>query len=72
MCEDKLKLCPFCGSHAKIFPQSHISNNKDCDGEWAVVCQNEEALCNVRLLYCNSREEAIQQWNRRVDAENAL
>jgi len=52
-----LKPCPFCGSKAKLFEQNL---------GFSIVCQDENLLCNVRLCYCNSEEEALQVWNRRV------
>lgn len=55
----EIKNCPFCGSEAKLFQSDKINN-------FAIVCQDEDLLCCVRLLYCNSKEEAIQQWNKRV------
>lgn len=55
---DELKKCPFCGSKAVLMSDL-------LDRRWGVVCQNPDAECNVRLLYCDSKEEAIQQWNRR-------
>ena len=59
---DKLKPCPFCGAKAILYAPS-------INDSWSVICQNEDAECNVRLLYCNSKEEAIEQWNRRVDKQ---
>ena len=64
---NKLLPCPFCGSEAEIFPRAHIENQTDNVGEWAVVCQNPDAECNARILYCNSKEEAVEQWNRRTE-----
>lgn len=59
--------CPFCGSEAKLLSHCTIpEHGADTAGDWAVVCQNQDADCNVRLLYCHSKEEAITQWNRRV------
>ena len=59
---NKLKPCPFCGSEARLFPHSHIENLVDNVGLWAVICQN--AKCNARILFCQTQEEAIQQWNQ--------
>ena len=57
---ERLLPCPFCGSEAKIF-------GPDENKMWGIVCQQPETLCNVRLLYCHSKEEAIQQWNKRAN-----
>ena len=57
---DKLKPCPFCGSEAIIFPPQE----KDMD-TWAAVCQHPECGCNARILFCDTKESAIEQWNRR-------
>ena len=56
---DKLEPCPFCGAEAALYAPSK-------NDSWSVVCENEGVECNVRLLYCLTREEAVQQWNRRV------
>lgn len=65
----KVKSCPFCGSEAEIFPHTHIENQTDNAGEWAVVCQNLDAECNARILYCHSEQEAVEQWNRRTEGK---
>jgi len=65
-----LKPCPFCGSAAQMRPHSHLPEHGDVDGVmglWAVICNNPDAECNARILYCNSKEEAVQQWNTRVE-----
>jgi len=54
---EKIKLCPFCGSEAKVF---------ESKGTWGVVCQNIELVCNARIPYCHFEEDAIQQWNTRI------
>ncbi len=55
-----LKPCPFCGSEAEI-----VKGDTQYK-PWAVLCQNGELTCNVRLLYCDDKKQAIQQWNVRV------
>lgn len=59
---DELKACPFCGSKAKLFTHSVVGE----EGGWLVMCQNPDAECNARIPYCQTAEEAIQQWNRRA------
>ena len=63
--DKKLLSCPFCGASAKVFPHSHIDSNMDNSSEWCVVCQNPDGMCNARLPYEQSKESAIEAWNRR-------
>lgn len=58
--DTQLLSCPFCGYDVRLF-------GPDASNQWGVVCQHPECLCNVRLLYCSSREQAISQWNTRKD-----
>lgn len=57
---ERLLPCPFCGCDSKLF-------GPDENEMWAVVCQQPEDLCNVRLLYCHSKQEALHQWNMRAN-----
>ena len=51
---NKLKPCPFCGGHAII---------DGCDDTlWIVICKE----CNAAIGYKETQEEAIEEWNRRV------
>ena len=51
---NKLKPCPFCGGHAII---------DGCDDTlWIVICKE----CNASIGYKETKEEAIEEWNRRV------
>ena len=52
---DKLKPCPFCGGHA-------IIDGFD-DTLWIVICKE----CNASIGYKETKEEAIEAWNRRVE-----
>jgi len=65
MMSDKLKPCPFCGSTAQLFGDSKRGE----DLTWCVVCQDPEAICCARIPYCNSAEEAVEVWNRRIPDE---
>ena len=55
----ELKPCPFCGSEAKLFADKKTQ-------DWGAICQQPECECNARIPYCSTREEAIEQWNRRA------
>ena len=51
---DSLKPCPFCGGHAII---------DGCDDTlWIVICKE----CNASIGYKETEQEAIEEWNRRV------
>lgn len=50
----ELKPCPFCGGYAII---------DGCDDTlWIVICKE----CNASIGYKETKEEAIEAWNRRV------
>lgn len=52
---DELKPCPFCGGHAII---------DGCDDTpWSVICKE----CNASIGYKETKEEAIEAWNRRIE-----
>ena len=52
---DELKPCPFCGGHAII---------DGCDDTlWIVICKE----CNASIGYKETKEEAIEAWNRRIE-----
>ena len=55
----ELKPCPFCGSEAKLYADKKTQ-------DWGAICQQPECECNARIPYCATREEAIEQWNRRA------
>lgn len=51
----ELKPCPFCGGHAII---------DGCDDTlWIVICKE----CNASIGYKETKEEAIEAWNKRVE-----
>ena len=59
---EKLKPCPFCGGDAEIrmntFGDSEV-------GYYRAVCFGKEAHCLDH--WSDTREEAIEIWNRRVE-----
>lgn len=53
---NKLKPCPFCGGEAII---------DGCDDTlWIVICKE----CNASIGYKETKEEAIEAWNRRIES----
>lgn len=51
---NKLKPCPFCGGEAII---------DGCDDTlWIAICKK----CNASIGYKETKQEAIEEWNRRV------
>ena len=61
--ETSLLPCPFCGSEAKLCGPGGE------DKQFSVVCQHSGCGCNARILYCDTRENAIEQWNRRKNEQ---
>lgn len=57
---DKLKPCPFCGGEAAI---------RNLHDEWWVECDMTRGWCEVipRTWSYDTKEEAIEAWNRRAD-----
>ena len=53
---NELKPCPFCGGEAEMLNYS--------PKEWLVVCP---VCCGMVERWCETKEEAITQWNRRTD-----
>ena len=52
---DELKPCPFCGGEAII---------DGCDETlWIVICKE----CNASIGYKETKEEAIEAWNKRIE-----
>lgn len=56
--KEELKPCPFCGSPALM--------SGDDDSGWCVTCQEPHCNCNARIPYCDTKEDAIEQWNTRA------
>lgn len=61
---DKLKPCPFCGGEAILeeIPGNPDSKDAYC---WAAGCKE----CDIGW-YGDTKEDAIEKWNRRLDPEN--
>ena len=55
----KLKPCPVCGNHQLKFV-INVMTTRTC-----VVCEE----CGEESNWCNTKNEAIELWNRRVDNE---
>lgn len=59
----ELKPCPFCGGEGVI-------TDEDCYGftsnDWMVCCENCQTYVGFGLQ-CETQEEAIETWNRRVE-----
>lgn len=56
--EPKPKPCPFCGKEPRIYgdkPQAYIA------------CVNEKCPVNSETIFFQTREEAIEAWNRRAE-----
>lgn len=53
----ELKPCPFCGGNAVV----------DMDESWYWEYKAYCALCGVSMEYFETKKEAVEAWNRRVD-----
>lgn len=61
--EIELKPCPFCGGYAHLDDPSEM-------GDYGVSCEN----CGLFVMFgrdgeCQTKEEAMEAWNRRADDE---
>ena len=56
---DKLKPCPFCGKN-KV---GIIEKN----GKYRVICISRDCHIEPRTNYKDTKQEAIEEWNRRVN-----
>ena len=54
---EKLKTCPKCGNHKLKFV-TNVMTTRTC-----VVCEE----CGEESNWCNTKNEAIEAWNRRVE-----
>ena len=59
---EKLKPCPFCGGKAEML----ISEYEDSRKEYLVACTECDGIVE---RWRETEEEAVEQWNRRVNNE---
>lgn len=59
----ELKPCPFCGGKGEIL-KSHNCEERP----YLVICSNDECKASVGI-FSNTKEEAIETWNRREGNE---
>lgn len=60
-----LKPCPFCGSRARVSQ----ATRPESVGRWTWRVQCCE--CNGTVLYFDSRENAVEAWNRRSESDTS-
>lgn len=53
---EKLKRCPFCGCSAKVRKeiQPFVRFYASCN------------VCGIKTLSCDTEEQAVKKWNRRI------
>ena len=61
MSDIHLKPCPFCGGKAD-FDERQYNDVTD----YCVWCVTPECDCFVRTVWCATKEEAAEMWNRRA------
>ena len=54
---EKLKTCPKCGNHQLKFV-TNVMTTRTC-----VLCEE----CGEESNWCNTKNEAVEAWNRRAD-----
>ena len=59
---EKLKPCPFCGGKAEVSYQDDVFFRRRL---YSVKC-GEYSDCMGSMGWCNTEEEAVELWNRRV------
>jgi Lar family restriction alleviation protein len=70
---EKLKPCPFCGKEVAVF--TTCKEEEDCAkfevcedvGYLCIVCDFNKGGCGASGGYHETREEAIDAWNRRAE-----
>ena len=63
---EEIRVCPFCGGKAQTFSFGNddlVQNTKHEYFVHIVCCM----LCNSRTGYHNSRDKAINTWNKRIN-----
>ena len=63
--ETKLKPCPFCGNRVAVEENINFGEPND----FIVYCNPSNGGCGAKTRLCESEEEAIEAWNRRVNDE---
>ena len=63
---DELKRCPFCGAEAYVIQQDFgIQEHKDV--RYSISCTGSGKGCGWTFFFCETRQEAIDAWNRRAE-----
>lgn len=60
MTNDELKPCPYCGNYPLLRQDA---------SEWRVECIGEGCECLPSTWFYDTKEEAIEAWNRRAADE---
>ena len=69
---EKLKPCPFCGSHGILEGGDFIGgwNEKTGPRPYMAECSNQDCIASYMIgAVYDTKEEAIEAWNRRADDE---
>ena len=62
-----LKPCPFCGSHATLFRRGDRRPAwRDSLNNWTPRCGNRKCIGYTIRLYFDTKQKAIDAWNRRA------
>lgn len=59
MTKNRLLPCPFCNGKAHIYKDEYI-------GTYRVQCQNTRCSCVPSTWFCETKEGAVDLWNRRA------
>ena len=64
---NELKPCPFCGRKPSKVREHYVSGTALI--YYSVECKAKLTKCFVKpqTIYCKTKEEAIEAWNRRAD-----
>lgn len=55
---DELLPCPFCGDEVRMM--------KHPNGFWKVEHKWTQDECPIRVVFFDTKEEAVERWNRRA------